>query len=235
MSISEIKTKGRTAFKANYWRCVVAAILLVLLVGGTAASGTGNAQNTVNELTPEQQSLVDTINNMPEDMTRTMAAALVSAVAAVTVIGIVLRIFVFNPLKVGCYRFFLKNADDASTSLGVIKEGFGGYGHVFATLFLTDLFTFLWSLLLVIPGIIAAYSYRLVPYIIKDHPELSAMEVIRKSKELMKGNKWKAFLLDLSFIGWFLLGAITLGLVNVFWTNPYSESANAVFYNDLKG
>ena len=151
----------------------------------------------------------------------------------ICVISIVLKVFVFNPLKVGCYRFFLKNTDDASTSLGVIKEGFGGYGRVFATLFLTDLFTFLWSLLLIIPGIIKAYSYRLVPYIIKDHPELSAMEVIRKSKELMKGNKWKAFLLDLTFIGWFLLGAITLGLVNVFWTNPYSESANAVFYKDL--
>ena len=68
----------------------------------------------------------------------------------------------FNPLKVGCYRFFLKNIDDASTPLGVIKEGFGGYGHVFVTLLLTDLFAALWSLLFIIPGIVAAYSYRLV-------------------------------------------------------------------------
>ena len=166
-------------------------------------------------------------------MAAAAAAALVSAVAAVTVIGVVLRIIVFNPLKVGCYRFFLKNIDDASTPLGVIKEGFGGYGHVFVTLLLTDLFAALWSLLFIIPGIIAAYSYRLVPYLIKDRPELSAMEVIRKSKELMRGNKLRAFLLDLSFLGWFLLGAVTLNLVNIFWTNPYSESANAVFYKDL--
>ena len=207
---------------------MIAAILLFLLAGGTAASSAGNAQNAA-----DTQSITDAVSSLSQEQINTLAATLIGASVVICVISIVLKIFVFNPLKVGCYRFFLKNTNDASTSLGVIKEGFGGYGHVFATLFLTDLFTFLWSLLLIIPGIIKAYSYRLVPYIIKDHPELSAMEVIRKSRELMTGNKWKAFLLDLSFIGWFLLGAITLGLVNVFWTNPYSESANAVFYKDL--
>ena len=229
MSIKEIKTKGRTAFKANYWRCVVAAILLFLLVGGTAASGAGNAQNAA-----DTQGITDAVSSLSQEQINTLAAALIGGSVVICVISIVLKIFVFNPLKVGCYRFFRKNANDASTSLGVIKEGFGGYGHTLVTLFLTDLFTCLWSLLFIIPGIIKAYSYRMVPYIIKDNPELSALDVIHRSRQLMRGNKWKAFLLDLSFIGWFLLGAITLGLVNIFWTNPYSESANAVLYNDLK-
>lgn len=230
MTIREMKEKGRTAFKANYWRCVVAAILLVLLTGGAAASGAGNAQNAMSE--EDAQAI---IGNMPAEQLRTLGIALISASAAVMVIGIVLRIFVFNPLKVGAYRFFNKNVDDSATTLGVIKEGFGGYGHTLATLFLTDLFTCLWSLLFIIPGIVKAYSYRLVPYIIKDNPELSATETIRRSRELMNGNKWRAFVLDLSFIGWFLLGAITLGLVNLFWTNPYRESAGAVLYHDVKG
>ena len=230
MSRKEIKAKGKLAFKANYWRCVVAAILLVLLIGGAAGSSARNTQDTMSEA--DAQSMIATLS--PEQV-HILAAALVGTSAVLLVIGILLKIFVFNPLKVGCYRFFLKNIDDSSTGLGVIKEGFGGYGHSFATLFLTDLFMLLWSLLLLIPGIVAAYSYRLVPYIIKDDPELSAMETIKKSKELMRGHRWEAFVLDLSFIGWFLLGAVTLGLVNVFWTNPYSESTKAVFYQELKG
>lgn len=92
-----------------------------------------------------------------------------------------------------------------------------------------------WSLLFCIPGIIKMYSYMLVPYLIKDNPELSATETITRSRELMNGHKWEAFVMDLSFIGWYLLGAISLGLVNTFWTNPYHESARARFYLELLG
>ena len=245
MAVSEIKLRGRNAFKANYWRCVVAAVLLVLLLGGAAASGAGNAQDAMDttgsapavsapaETQAAQQELIDALNSMPKETAHTATIVLLSAMATVSVIGCVLRIFVFNPLKVGCYRFFSKNVEDPGVTLDVLKEGFGSYGHTLGTLLLTDLFLVLWTLLLVVPGIIKAYSYRLVPYIIKDNPELSAMEVIKRSKELMDGNKWRAFTLDLSFIGWFLLGVLTLGLVNVFWTNPYHESAKAVFYRDL--
>ncbi|MBR1628641.1 MAG: DUF975 family protein [Lachnospiraceae bacterium] len=86
---------------------------------------------------------------------------------------------------------------------------------------------------MVVPGIVKAYSYMLVPYLIKDNPELSATEIIARSRELMRGHKWEAFVMDLSFIGWFLLGVITGNLVNIFWTNPYHESARAVFYLNL--
>ena len=141
---------------------------------------------------------------------------------------------VFNPLQVGCFRFFYKNIEDPDTKLGIIKEGFGAYGHVFLTLLLRDLFLALWSMLFCIPGIIKMYSYRMVPYIIKDNPELSATEVITRSREMMNGNKGKAFLLDLSFWGWFLLGAVTMGLAFTFWAGPYYESANAALYLELK-
>ena len=90
-------------------------------------------------------------------------------------------------------------------------------------------------MLLFIPGIIKSYSYRLVPYIIKDNPELSATEAITRSRQLMDGHKLDAFLLDLSFIGWYILGFITANLVNIFWTMPYHYNANAEFYLDLLG
>ena len=92
----------------------------------------------------------------------------------------------------------------------------------------------LWSLLLVVPGIVKLYSYRMVPYILAEHPELSANEVITRSRKMMNGNKWQAFKLDLSFIGWILLGTVTLGIVQVFWTSPYMESAQAALYLKLR-
>ena len=78
------------------------------------------------------------------------------------------------------------------------------------------------------------YSYRMVPYIIKDNPELSATEVITRSREMMNGNKWRAFLLDLSFIGWILLCVITLGIAAFFWVGPYMSSTDAALYLELK-
>ena len=220
MTNQEIKTRGRTALKANYWPSVVAALLMSLLaafVGGRSAGAT--------------QENAATLQDAPTDFIGVLAAAL----GVMMVISILLKIFVFNPLEVGCHRFFRQNVADPSTKLGVIKEGFNGYGRVFCALFLRDIFLCLWSLLFIIPGIVMSYAYRLVPYILRDEPELSAMEAIRRSKELMKGNKGRAFLLDLSFIGWFLLSAVTFGILNVFWTNPYYENAKAAFYLDVKG
>ena len=151
------------------------------------------------------------------------------------IIGILIKIFLANPIEVGCSAFFRDNTEAPPAPLSTIKTGFQNYGHTFVTLFLRDLFLLLWSLLLLIPGIIKAYSYCMVPYILADHPELTATETIARSKEMMNGNKWQAFLLDLSFIGWILLGILTLGLVLVFWTAPYMQSSNAALYLKLSG
>ncbi len=108
------------------------------------------------------------------------------------------------------------------------------YGHNFRVLMLHDVYLALWALLLIVPAIIKAYSYCMVPYILAEHPELSANEIITRSRRMMNGHKWQAFKLDLSFFGWILLGALTLGLVNVFWTVPYMESAQAALYLKLR-
>lgn len=98
---------------------------------------------------------------------------------------------------------------------------------------LVGVFTFLWSLLFVIPGIIATYSYSMVYYIALDNPELSAMEVIKKSKQMMNGHKFDYFILSLSFIGWGLLVPFTFGLLSL-WLIPYMQVTFANFYNQLK-
>ena len=101
-------------------------------------------------------------------------------------------------------------------------------------MFFRDLYTFLWGLLFVIPGIIKGYSYRMVPYILTEHPDMEPEEAIRLSQQMMNGNKWAAFVLDLSFIGWELLSAATFGLLGIFYVNPYKYATDTELYIALK-
>lgn len=107
------------------------------------------------------------------------------------------------------------------------------YSRALPIMGLTFVYIFLWTLLLIIPGIIKSYSYALTVYISEDNPELTPEECINKSMEMMNGNKWKLFLLDLSFIGWLFLSILTLGIA-LLWFRPYLETARIYFYEDLK-
>ncbi len=227
-SIGDVKLKGRTAFKANYWRSVLAALILSLFIGGTTASGSATSGE-------EGADLSDKIAALSEGDLQSLFVVSAVAIVIVIVVSVLLKIFLFNPLEVGCYSFFKKNISDNSATLGsALKEGFSNYVRVFLTLFLRDLFIALWSILLVIPGIIASYAYSMVPFILTDNPELSATEALKRSKQMMQGNKGRAFLLDLSFIGWYILSAITCGILGVFWTAPYHNSTHAALYAELK-
>ncbi len=107
-------------------------------------------------------------------------------------------------------------------------------GTKFIGTLLVMLYTWLWSLLFVIPGIIKGYSYAMTGYILIDRPELTATQSIDESKKMMDGHKMELFILDLSFIGWYLLGTLTCGLL-FFWISPYQMTARAAFYEELKG
>lgn len=118
-----------------------------------------------------------------------------------------------------------------------VKDAFGGFADfwsAFKVNFLTGLFTFLWSLLFVIPGIIAAYSYAMVPYLMAEFQDLSVMDAIRESKRLMKGNKWRLFCLQFSYIGWMLLSLLTGGIGNL-WLTPYQYAGETAFYMMVTG
>ena len=163
-----------------------------------------------------------------------VGAVIVLVVAIVLLFSSVLKIFVLNPLEAGCQNFLLRNATGES-DLGDIGFGFTpDYWRNVKTLFLRDLFRFLWGLLLIVPGIIKRYSYRMAPYILADHPELSGTEVLTLSRQMMNGHKWKTFMLDLSFLGWNILSALTFGLLGVFYVNPYRQCTNAELYRELK-
>lgn len=220
-TIREMKEKGKIAFKANYWPCILAAFLLTLLAGGLTVSSKFNESDGT--------SILESFKQLPPEV----MAAVAGLSVTVSIVLLLLRIFLFNPLSVGCYGFFIENHEQPAT-LDVLKKGFRNYGNVFITLFLKDLFLVLWTLLLIVPGLIKAYSYRMVPYILAEDPSLSPMECISRSREMMRGHKWNAFVLDLSFIGWHLLTALTFGIVGIFWTNPYKESTDAALYLALR-
>ena len=228
-TIAEIKERGRAAFKANFWPSVIAAFLLTLFTSGTVGASSSHAQST----TVETQGLEEAASSLSTNEQALIVGAIIAGSLIIFAIALVLRIFLFNPLSVGCHRFFRKNVEDPTTQLGTIKEGFGDYGRVFITLLIRDIFITLWSLLLLIPGIMKAYSYRMVPYLVTEYPNLSPTEVLKRSSEMMRGNRMQAFLLDLSFIGWLLLGIVTFNLGNIFWTGPYHENANAALFLEL--
>lgn len=108
------------------------------------------------------------------------------------------------------------------------------FERTFIVELLMNLYTLLWMLLLIVPGIVKAYSYALAPYLVQDHPEMSASQAIDESMRLMEGHKMRLFMLDLSFIGWWLLCCLTFGLLT-FIVAPYQLTARAEFYRELVG
>lgn len=139
------------------------------------------------------------------------------------------------PLGWGLTVSLLRNHREESVDLENLFDGFRGgrYTRVFCALFLVNLFTFLWALLLIIPGIMKAFSYALTPYIIMDEPELTAKQAIARSCEIMQGRRWKLFCLYLSFIGWGILCVLTFG-IGFLWLVPYMNASVAAFYEDAR-
>lgn len=147
-------------------------------------------------------------------------------VATIVLGGALLVGYVFT--MAGLYR---KNKIEVEDLLHGFKDG--RFGATIVMGVLTSIFTFLWSLLFVIPGIVAAYRYAMAPYILADHPEMSGSEAIEASKKLMDGKKGKLFCLQLSFIGWWILGALTFGILYI-WITPWMQAAENAFYEDIK-
>ena len=166
------------------------------------------------------------------------AEALVSQMSTVTgyagLYGL-LTIFLIAPLMVGFINAFrvLLLQGDREIPTNMYKIATKGYWHKVWGMFLMGVFVFLWSLLFVIPGIIKAFSYAMTPYILEEHPELTANEAIDHSRAMMKGHKFDLFWLYLSFIGWGILCIFTLG-IGLLWLVPYMQTAQASFYEDVK-
>ena len=149
--------------------------------------------------------------------------------------NVLLSYLVSIPLSVGYYNAFrllyTQGADRLTANM--FKLGFTNWLHNVWGMFLMGIKVLLWCLLLFIPGIVKSFAYAMTPFILVEHPEMRAIDAIRKSNTMMKGHKFDLFYLELSFIGWAILSLFTLGL-GLIWLIPYMYTTIAAFYEDLK-
>lgn len=150
-------------------------------------------------------------------------------------IGTVLKVLIFNPIVIGKNNFFMgirENDRKVGDIFFLFKES--KFIKPAITMFFVDLFTLLWTLLLIIPGIVKSYEYFMIQYILSENPDIDRNRAFELSRSMMDGQKWETFVLDLSFLGWDILSGITFGLVGIFYVNPYKESTYAELYAKLR-
>ncbi len=147
-----------------------------------------------------------------------------------------LSIFLTAPLEVSVKRFLLFNRSSDQADLKELSYAFRySYLNIVKVLFFQLLYTFLWGLLLWVPGIIKSYEYRMIPYLLAENPNLSKEDAFAISKRMMDGEKWEAFVLDCSFIGFYILSIFTAGLLAIFYVTPYKILTDTELYVALKG
>ena len=214
-SVRDIKKKGKSALKKNYWRSVVVAALMFLLTTVTSAL-TRIALTRIRRESILQNVGFEPLHEMAPNELLIIAGIVVVGYMSIIVSAVLIKIIFANALEAGGCLFFRNNAEKGSAEL-------------------VDVFNCLWYCLLIFPGLVKSYSYRMVPYIVKEYPDLSEIEVITLSRKMMEGNKWRTFLLDMTFLGWTILGIVTFGIVNVLWTLPYYENTMAALFLELNG
>ena len=219
MDASEIRAKARESLKGNYWYAVLTALIAgffgALLVGELGVNFT--------------------ISEEPARLLLGEKAMLILLI--IGTLGVIFsflglaRLILGGVIQLGYSQYLLKQQDREINSVKDLFSQFDRFGRGFLQLFLRNLFTFLWSLLFVFPGIVKSYAYAMTPFIMAENPNLSAIEAINLSKKQMNGYKWELFCLDFSFIGWSFLCLLTFG-IGTFFLNPYMNAAHAAFYRD---
>ncbi|MCR5773840.1 MAG: DUF975 family protein [Lachnospiraceae bacterium] len=252
-TISEVKQRGKATFKAGYWKCVLVAFIIAVVSGGfstgtsipnsinASAEGYESTDSGISEFSFNSEFGTEQLEQMIEELSEGPGLGILIGVLAVTfiivlVISLAISIFLLEPLLIGCHKFFKDAGQDRTYDLGTMGFAFSkNYLNIVKIMFLVMIKVFLWTLLLIIPGIIKSFEYRMIPYILMDNPDISSKDAFARSKELMNGNKWHSFLLDLSFIGWVLLGILTCGILLIFYVEPYMLATDAELYLTLNG
>ena len=220
-----LKRNAKEALKRYYWMAFLVCLVTTLLCGG--ANGM--------RVTFDVGSDWETIRYFFRSIDWRVLIGMFGGLLSVGVITTLFQIFVGNVLRVGSARFFLESRSIGQAApIETMLTGFRyEYSKVVLTLFLQQLFITLWSLLFVIPGIVKSYEYRMIPYLLAEDPEITREEAFARSRQLMEGHKMEAFVLDLSFIGWYLLGALCCG-IGLYFVTPYVEATYAEFYTALR-
>lgn len=220
----EIKTKAKEVLKLNYWKAFVVSLVLLFAGGGNSGGGGSSGRSS------NYNDYRYYVNNEVFMIISKIAIFL----ASIALILLILRVLLGYMLEVGARKFFIRAAE-GDTDMGYLGYCFkeGRYMSVLITMLLRSVYTFLWTLLFIIPGIVKSYAYRMVPYILADNPQIGYNRAIQLSDQMTRGEKWEMFVLDLSFIGWYILGTLAL-LIGTLFVNPYNDATNAELYLILR-
>lgn len=210
---SELKQNAKDILKRNYWKVFLASAIFYIMA--------------------YLSRYISRIEDVLLTNSDTILMIFISFIIVI-LIYICFKTFIENPFLVGAQKLLLNCKDDNAQNNDIFFAFKNSYLNIVKTLFIQGLLTDLFMLLFIIPGIIKTYEYRMVPYLLVERPDMDWKEALNTSKEMMNGQKWNAFVLDMSFIGWHLLGLLTCGIVEAFYARPYSLLTNAELYCTLK-
>lgn len=235
---SDFRSIARNALRGR-WGIAVIAGLIASLLGAVAYNGPevnfnfGENGASMNLMFADQQIYSTSEGWIPELSAFAVGGAIYAMIVALIMVA--LFFILGSVIALGYSRFHLDLLDRRKApELGTLFGFFRHWQNAAIAKLLKTLYEFLWTLLFIIPGIIASYSYAMMPYILAEHPEMAPSEAIARSKEMMEGNRWRLFCLQFSFIGWGFLSVLTLG-IGTLWLRPYQEAATAAFYRDVSG
>ncbi|MHA6482514.1 DUF975 family protein [Paenibacillus sp. strain BS8-2] len=230
---SELKSRAKSTLRNNYWKAFLVSLILGI-AGGGCNSGSANFNLGSGGGTSSDGSGWNVFGDISWAELAPFLIIGFIIFLLVLAFALALRIFLLAPLEVGGLHFFKRAAEEES-NMGHLGYAFGNgrYGNIVKTMFWRGLLQFLWTLLFIIPGIIKSYAYSQVPYILSDNPGINYRRAVQLSNQMTRGHKFRIFVLDLSFLGWILLGILAL-FVGVLFVMPYIYATKAELYLDLR-
>ena len=220
----QVKEQAKQIMNRNYWKMFVVTLIASILTGEKTTIIERVQDFTSNNLSYDSQPIFYSSN---------FELIFYSFISVASILGILYTVFIGNVIVVGKNGYFIKNHDENPELSEIFSSFKGNYLNVVKIMFLMDLKTLLWLFLFIIPGVVKAYEYSMIPYLLAENPNLSASQAFSLSKQMTTGQKMDLFVLDLSFLGWIILGLICCG-IGILFVLPYPEATKAEVYLNLK-
>ncbi|NIK77710.1 putative membrane protein [Paenibacillus castaneae] len=224
----ELKRKAKEVLRTSYWKAFLVSIILAFVGGGGSPPTFNFGSSGFSGTSGSSGADVDWGILAP------FLAIAIIVIIVIFLFALAFRIFLCFPLEVGSMRYF-KQASEHEADLNQLGYAFNKHRYldIVKSMLWRAFLNFLWFLLLIIPGIVKSYAYSMVPFILADNPNIGYRRAVALSKQMTRGHKFRIFVLDLSFLGWILLGMLVF-FVGVLFVMPYINATKAELYLTLR-
>ncbi|WP_282942203.1 DUF975 family protein [Paenibacillus sp. RC67] len=237
-----LKDRAKNVLRLSYWKAFLASLLLAVVTGGLPSCSYNSSFNGNGGSKNQDFSLFPGVNNgFNYNFNGKLDGLMLAIIIGAIIIGVIIflatiafRIWVSNPLEVGIRKYFTQSSRE-DVNMNYMGYGFskGNYVAIVKAMLWRMFLNFLWYLLLIIPGIVKYYAYSMTPYLLADQPHIGTKRAVELSNRMTNGYKWRMFVLDLSFLGWYILGTIAL-FIGVLFVMPYVNATQAELYLELR-